>query len=210
MKSSNFIKKVKRVALLLLFTTPLFLPKNGEAKSRVEGFSREEKRLIKRGSESDLMRVFKITSKRDSLLLREIATPLNPTKERALIERLKNKMFATVNDPEAPGVGIAAPQVGISKRAIWVQRIDKEGEPFEFYLNPTIIHYSEQLQGCVEGCLSIPGERGDTKSRSLSVAVEYTTIEGEKRTEMVAGYTAVIFQHEIDHLNGILFIDYLK
>jgi len=69
------------------------------------------------------------------------------------------------------GVGIAAPQVGILKQIIWVQRFDKEGFPFEVYLNPKIINYSAEKQDCKEGCLSIPDRSDTTKTRSESITI---------------------------------------
>ena len=107
------------------------------------------------------------------------------------------------------GVGIAAPQVGILKNIIWVQRFDKDKFPFEVYLNPKIIQYTEKKQDCMEGCLSIPNRRATTKSRAYAILIEYDQLDGSHKTEMVEGFTAVIFQHEIDHLNGILFLDLL-
>jgi peptide deformylase len=106
------------------------------------------------------------------------------------------------------GVGIAAPQVGLLRRIIWVQRFDKEGFPFEVYLNPVIRQYSQLKQCGPEGCLSIP-ERRDSVFRAYAILLEYDTPQGQHLLEMVEGFTAVIFQHEVDHLNGILYIDHL-
>ena len=120
------------------------------------------------------------------------------------------RLYRTVTDSASLGVGIAAPQVGILRNIIWVQRFDKPNLPFEVYLNPKIIQYTERKQPCPEGCLSIPNKRATTTNRAYAILLEYDTQEGEHRTEMVEGFTAVIFQHEIDHLNGILFIDHLE
>jgi peptide deformylase len=76
-------------------------------------------------------------------------------------------------------------------------------------LNPEISSYSKMKQDCREGCLSVPGIRGTTKNRSYAIMIEYNTLSGEIKRELVEGYTAVIFQHEIDHLRGILFFDHL-
>jgi len=108
------------------------------------------------------------------------------------------------------GVGIAAPQVGILKNMICVQRFDKESFPFEIYCNPVITKYSVKKRPCPEGCLSIPKLSATTYDRAYTVLIEYDTLKGEHKIESVSDFTSVIFQHEIDHLNGILFIDHLK
>ena len=127
-------------------------------------FSASEAATIGAEPGEGAMRVLKTTDGGDSLRLRGRSRRIG----RAwfgdpLYARLKQRMLCTVIDPADPGVGIAAPQVGVSRRLIAVQRFDREGEPFEFYANP--------------------------------------------QREYVSGFTAVVFQHEIDHLNGILFID---
>ena len=84
-----------------------------------------------------------INSETDSHFLRKLSAPLNiaDVKSEYFIS-LANSMLLTVTNPENEGVGIAAPQVGVSKQLIAVQRIDKEGEPFEFYVNPKIVSFS--------------------------------------------------------------------
>ena len=104
------------------------------------------------------------------------------------------------------GVGIAAPQVGINRRVVLVQRFDKEGAPVEYFINPKIIWWSELLNKGPEGDLSIETFRGDFY-RSYSIRLEYYDLENMKHDEMVEGFTAVIFQHEIDHLFGVLISD---
>ena len=90
-----------------------------------------------------------------------------------------------------------------------VQRFDKEDFPFEVYVNPTIKQYSKKTQFCLEGCLSIPDKMDTTKNRAYAILLEYEKLDGSREIEMVEAFTAVIFQHEIDHLNGILFTDHL-
>ena len=104
---------------------------------------------------------------------------------------------------------LAAPQVGLNRRVVAVMRYDKPGYPFEVYPNIHIEHFSDQKQTGPEGCLSIPEIAGDVE-RSQQVVIRYTDPEtlSEVR-ETVDGYTAVIFQHEVDHLDGILFTDRL-
>jgi peptide deformylase len=92
---------------------------------------------------------------------------------------------------------------------IVVQRYDKEGFPFETYINPTIKQYSKKTQFCLEGCLSIPDKMDTTKNRAYAILLEYEKLDGTHEIEMIEAFTAVIFQHEIDHLNGILFTDHL-
>lgn len=108
------------------------------------------------------------------------------------------------------GVGIAAPQVGVLKNIIWVQRFDKEAFPFEVYLNPKITAYSSKKQTVKEGCLSIPQRSDVLNSRAFNITIEYDTMSAKHKTETVEGFTSVIFQHEIDHLNGILYLDHLN
>jgi len=155
------------------------------------------------------MRVFKTNSGSDSILLRSKSSDVDPLTDEALLKKLIRGMYLTVTDSASLGVGIAAPQVGVLKNVILVERADKQGSPFEVYLNPKIIQYSKMKQDCREGCLSVPVKRGVTKNRSYAVLVEYTGFDNIRVREMVEGFTAVIFQHEIDHLNGILFFDHL-
>lgn len=167
-------------------------------------------------SEIDIITTFKgsimplvtIKSETDSLFLRKLSAPLNiaDVKSEYFIS-LANSMLLTVTNPENEGVGIAAPQVGISKQLIAVQRIDKEGEPFEFYVNPKIVSFSGDKKTGGEGCLSVPGMKG-LVDRYQEIVIEYNDIEDFTiKSDTVEGFTAVIFQHEIDHLNGILYID---
>jgi peptide deformylase len=106
----------------------------------------------------------------------------------------------------AEGVGIAAPQVGVGRRVILVMRQDLEGEPIEEYLNPVIESYSEAEVLGWEGCLSIPEGLGEVL-RPDGIVVTFEQLGGVAGREEVLGWTARIFQHEIDHLDGVLFID---
>ncbi len=157
------------------------------------------------------MRVWKITSAEDSILLRTPSEPIDVQANDAATLLLAERMFATVRDSMSLGVGIAAPQVGILKRMILCQRFDKvkEGLPFEVYLNPVIRQYTDKKQECREGCLSIPNRRDTLNSRAYAILIEYDRLDGTHEIEMVEAFTAVVFQHEIDHLNGILYLDHL-
>ena len=123
------------------------------------------------------------------------------------LKTLMAKMQATVRAPQHDGVGIAGPQVGIGKRIIWLQRLDKEGGPFECYLNVRIDSLFGSIGKGPEGCLSVPPMRG-LVPRYTDVIVSYVYPETlEPQRDTVHGYTAVIFQHECDHLEGRLYID---
>ena len=127
--------------------------------------------------------------------------------QSAELKTLIAKMYRTVTDPSQDGVGIAAPQVGINRRIIWVQRLDKEDEPFECYVNIHIDSLLGKTRRGPEGCLSVPGFAGMV-TRNNEVIISYSDLEsGETLKEHVEGYTAVIFQHECDHLDGILYVD---
>src|SRR5690606_34317088 len=101
------------------------------------------------------------------------------------------------------------PQVGINKNVIWVQRLDKDDAPFEFYLNPKILWRSKLTRVGPEGCLSIPDLKQDV-NRSYAIRLQYISRSGEVIEENIEGFTAVIFQHEVDHLYGILFPDRIE
>ena len=150
-----------------------------------------------------------IDNEADSLLLRQISKPLSrrevASEESATLCR---RMLSTVTNPENEGVGIAAPQVGILRRLVAVQRFDKESEPFEFYINPKIVEYGDDWELGGEGCLSVPDFRGDVL-RAQSITISYRDTQYKLHREVIEGFTAVIFQHEIDHLDGILYIDHL-
>lgn len=234
------------------------------------GFTEDELALI-HGADS-IMRVLTIESPEDSLVLR---TPCADFTAEALLstdyERLCSLMVATVTHPSQDGVGIAGPQVGLSRRVVAVQRFDKEPVsrggrtdcPFEVYPNIKIVWKSDSLAAGSEGCLSVPARRAAVL-RSTEIIIEYADIKALKAftdwdyasvsdrdtsssdpssntwsgsssdsdkpeitvsenhiksravkhqgdipmiRDTVRGFTAVIFQHETDHLDGVLYID---
>ena len=119
--------------------------------------------------------------------------------------KLIDDMYLTL--AEAEGVGLAAPQIGINRRVVAVQRFDKEGEPFEVYPNISIIETSGELAPGPEGCLSVPHQRQEVM-RHTWVTIRYYSHEQKSVVqERIEGFTAVIFQHEVDHLGGVLYID---
>lgn len=172
-------------------------------------FSKGEIELITATDTHTAMRVWKIDAISDSLLLRQKCSDVIFNSSDTVLSSFIKKLHKTVIDSVNQGVGIAAPQVGILKNIIWVQRFDKLNYPFEVYINPTITYYSEEKQPCREGCLSIPNRIDTTQIRSQLIEIKYLDKDGLSRNESVEGFTAVIFQHEIDHLNGILYIDHL-
>lgn len=155
-----------------------------------------------------LMRVLTIEDKADSVVLRSESLDLTDQMiESDIYAKLSAAMLATVTSPEQDGVGIAGPQVGILRRIVAVQRFDKEGEPFEVYPNIRITQMRGELQSGPEGCLSVPNRRGEVM-RSRDITITYTSPNTlNDTTETVQGFTAVIFQHEVDHLTGVLYID---
>ncbi len=199
----------------LLVITTLYITGCGTAvrntgdKGYNGSFSPEEIMLITSRENKTPFRVLQTDNKQDSIFLRGTSSDVDPVADKSLIEILTERMYKTVTDSASLGVGIAAPQIGISKNVILVQRLDKPGSPFEVYLNPEIIQYSKMKQDCREGCLSVPDRRGVTKSRSYAILVKYRRADNSSFTEMIEGFTAVIFQHETDHLKGALFFDYL-
>ena len=143
----------------------------------------------------------------DSAILRASSTDLGPAElASAQLQTLLDKMYRTLTDPSQDGVGIAAPQVGINRRIVLVMRYDKPGQPIEPYLNIQIDSLLGEPVPGPEGCLSVPPYRGVVK-RSPRVQISYLQRDGTPVTEQVEGYSAVIFQHECDHLDGILYID---
>lgn len=197
------------VLLIIGCDKPLTNKKAVDEVSVVDEFTNRQKELLLSGDTTTPFRVLKITNKEDSLLLREQSKKVLFSTQDSLLKLFSKRLIATVKDSASLGVGIAAPQVGILKNIICVQRFDKKLEPFEVYYNPEITQYSIKKQPCREGCLSIPGRMDTLTIRSYAILLEYNDIKGQHQYEMVEDFTAVIFQHEIDHLKGVLYTDYL-
>ena len=176
-------------------------------KSTAKNFNDFEKSLINGADENSLMHVYKVTDEKELAVLKKPSEDIKF--DDPLLDKLAARMLLTVKDPEHAGVGIAGPQVGINKNVIWVQRLDKKDEPFEFYLNPKIIWRSKLTRQGAEGCLSIPDLRQDVK-RSYAIKLQHIDRQGNVKEELIEGFTAVIFQHEVDHLYGILFPDRIE
>lgn len=170
------------------------------------GLTKQEKAVI--SGQGQVMRVLTVDNREDSLFLRGKSIDFSDRdlKSRAFGE-LAGKMVSTVTDPSQDGVGIAGPQVGLARRIIAVQRFDKEGEPFEVYPNVRIESFSGDIVSGQEGCLSVPGERGSVPRYSVVVVSYKDPMTLRTVRDTVEGFTAVIFQHETDHLDGILYTD---
>jgi len=138
--------------------------------------------------------------------LRAVADPIVEVDDD--IKALAKDMLDTMYD--APGIGLAAPQIGVMKRIV-VMDLAGEGEPPAplVMINPEITHFGDQMQVTEEGCLSIP-ELYYEVERPNDVSVKYTDLEGKEVTKDAEGKLAVCIQHELDHLDGVLYIDYLS
>lgn len=122
------------------------------------------------------------------------------------VKKLAADMLETMYD--APGIGLAAPQVGVTKRVLVMDCI-KDGPPEPMVLiNPQILWSSEDLSSYDEGCLSIPDQYAEVK-RPAVVKVRWTDLDGAEQEQTFEGIWATCVQHEMDHLEGKLFIDYL-
>lgn len=125
------------------------------------------------------------------------------------LRKLSQDMFETMYD--APGIGLAAPQVGVMDRLIVLDCVKDEGatpRPIAM-LNPEITAFSDQTSVYEEGCLSIPDQFADV-TRPAEVEVRWMDLDGVEHKEGFGGLWATCVQHEIDHLDGKLFIDYLS
>ena len=168
-----------------------------------KGWTAWEKTVIER---SDSV-MYVCVMPQDSAILRASSRNFGQEElQSAELKTLLDKMYRTLTDPSQDGVGIAAPQIGINRRLILVMRYDKPGEPIEPYLNIRIDSLLGEKEPGPEGCLSLPPYRGVVR-RYPRVQISYVKPDGTPVTEKVEGYSAVIFQHECDHLDGILYTD---
>jgi peptide deformylase len=126
----------------------------------------------------------------------------------AEIRKLVDDMFETMYG--APGIGLAAVQIGVPKRVVTTD-LAKKDEPRnpKVYINPELLWASEERASYEEGCLSIP-EYYEEVERPAQVKVRYTDLEGNAQEVEANGLLATCLQHEIDHLNGVLFIDHIS
>jgi len=139
-------------------------------------------------------------------MLRTRARPVT-AEDTARVRELVPRMFTTMY--RAPGIGLAAPQIGLALRFAIVDVMpDDKPSPITL-INPEVVARSEEQATREEGCLSLPGQYADV-TRPARVTVRYTDIDGAKRQIQAEGLLSACVQHEIDHLDGILFVDYLS
>ena len=186
----------KTFLLLVLFSVFAFSQK----------YTKQEISRITEGNIETGLPIFQTSDSLQHQVLLDQSIDVNPKDSytQILVNRMKLALLAT-----GSGVGIAAPQVGINRNIIWAKRFDKEGNPLEYFINPKILWRSEVLNFGPEGDLSIEVFR-DYFYRSQVIQLEYFDLNGKKHTEIVEGFTAVILQHEIDHLSGILISDKIE
>jgi len=162
--------------------------------------------------------------------LKTVSTPVEANEFNEELKTLVEDMFETMYD--APGIGLAAIQVGVPKRVLVIdlQPEDPAAEPVEcdedhgdgdahthqptkndprVYINPVILDPAEALSTYQEGCLSVPDIFADI-DRPATCTVRYQDLEGKTHEEQLEGLMATCLQHEMDHLEGILFIDHLS
>ncbi|NRP71889.1 Peptide deformylase [Ensifer psoraleae] len=139
-------------------------------------------------------------------VLRQVSKPVETVDDD--IRRLADDMLETMYD--APGIGLAAIQIGVPKRLLVldVSKEDEEKSPLVF-INPKIVRSSDERSVYEEGCLSIPDYYAEVE-RPAAITVEYLDRQGKEKTVEADGLLATCLQHEIDHLNGVLFIDHIS
>ena len=180
-------------------------PDDGTVPSEL-AFSAEERALLDSGPADTPMKVRLNDAEPGASSLRQPSRDVLAYDPAVAL--LEQRMMATVLLEK--GVGIAAPQVGINRRAIWVLREDLPTEnKWRFYANPRIVKQSHEEVTDWEGCLSIPAGFAKVR-RSHWVEITYNDKDGSLHQEHVDGFPARIFQHEIDHLDGVLFIDRME
>ena len=139
-------------------------------------------------------------------MLRKVSKPISSVdgQVRSLFDDMLETMY------KAPGIGLAAIQIGVERRAI-VADVSKEGEERKplFMANPEIVWKSEELSDYEEGCLSIP-DYYEMVTRPASIKVQFRDWHNEPQELTATGILATVIQHEVDHLNGVLFIDYIS
>ena len=139
-------------------------------------------------------------------LLRQVSKPIE--RVDADFQRLADDMLETMYD--APGIGLAAIQIGVPRRMLVID-VSREGEEKQplIFVNPEIVASSDERSVYEEGCLSIPDYYAEVE-RPATVTVNYLDRDGKEQTVQADGLLATCLQHEIDHLNGVLFIDHIS
>ena len=139
-------------------------------------------------------------------LLRQLSKPVETVDSEVL--RLADDMLETMYD--APGIGLAAIQIGVPRRMLVID-VSKEGEEKQpqIFINPEILRSTDERSVYEEGCLSIPDYYAEVE-RPAAITVQYVDRDGKQQTTEADGLLATCLQHEIDHLNGVLFIDHIS
>lgn len=170
-----------------------------------------------------IRRILTVDNAADTAILKQVSAPVEGVDDalRALMDDMLETMYA------APGIGLAAAQIGELKRVIVMDLGDREvegdveGDPQEtaedqearrnprYFVNPEIVWTSDELFSYEEGCLSVP-EYFDAVERPARVRIKYLNYDGQPVEEEAEGLFAVCIQHEMDHLEGVLFIDHLS
>jgi peptide deformylase len=143
--------------------------------------------------------------------LRQISSPVDKVDDavRALVKDMFETMYA------APGIGLAAIQVGVPKRILVIdlqEPEEEDGEPVRdprVFINPEIVEHSDRDVPYTEGCLSVPDQYAEV-DRPDRIRARWLDLDGKVREEEIEGLLATCLQHEMDHLNGVLFIDHLS
>tara|TARA_B110001452_G_scaffold159410_1_gene132647 strand:+ start:477 stop:998 length:522 start_codon:yes stop_codon:yes gene_type:complete len=139
-------------------------------------------------------------------ILRKKCKPIEKVDDelRKLMKQMLNTMY------QAPGIGLAAIQVGILKRVVVIDisKDERKKEPL-FLVNPEITYRSKETSTYEEGCLSLPGQFAEIE-RPAECQLKYINFEGKEKELKANGLLSTCIQHEVDHLNGVLFIDYLS
>jgi peptide deformylase len=131
-------------------------------------------------------------------------------KKSAIVREITKKTLKLIKDMQetmiiSKGVGLAAPQVGVNERLVLITLDNKK---ILAMINPRILGFSEEICLMEEGCLSLPGMWGKVE-RAKEITIEFQTVKGQKTVIKLNGFEAREAQHEIDHLEGILFTDYI-
>ena len=151
------------------------------------------------------------------MAIKEIITVPNPLLKTVSkpVDAINSKILGILNDMletmyAAPGIGLAAIQIGIPKRLLVIDiGRDNENRDPHFFINPEILDPAEELSSFEEGCLSVPGVWEEIE-RPNECNVRFLDINGDEKNIRYSGMMATVIQHEMDHLNGIVFVDYLS
>jgi peptide deformylase len=156
--------------------------------------------------------MLQIETGKENPILREIAKNIKTSEWKQYV-KLGKEMLRYIKDSENGGIGLAAPQIGVSKRIIVVSLLwDRDDEDFQTVMmfNPEIVeHSNETTTEFIEGCLSLPKSKKGYVGRYEEIKLKYYDEQAKEKTLKLSGLTAVIVQHEIDHLDGILYTDKL-